>query len=527
MGTFAVPSKSVAGYGAMVVSAHETATNAGLEILARGGNAIDAIIAVNAVQGVVAPETCGVGGDLFALIHEPGRPSPAYLNASGRAGSKASSAALRDANDGHMPLYGPASVTVPGCVDGWVAMAERFGTLPLAEILESAIRLATEGFPASTELSRSFSRRADELVGQASASEIYAQGPPRVGDRIVRPFLATTLQDVASGARDAFYGGDFGRALVAIPGIAITEEDLAVVQADWAEPAGRRIAGLDAWTAPPNSQGHITLAALRIFEMLDAPDDPDHPLFQHLLIEAYRAAAWDRAEVTTDPRTAPASADTLLDDARLAPRAETISTDGVVTWPATQPAPSGTAYMCAVDADGLAVSLIQSNYHGIGSGVCAGATGVWLHNRGGGFSLEPDHPNEIVPGRRPLHTLAPTIWTDEGRLRMILGTRGGDQQPQLLAQVAARILAADQDPATAQAAPRWTTAHLTGTSRLSLERRFSDATVDDLRARGHEIDLVDDFVPANGPISVITVDHTDLRIGAADPRVDTTRAGTR
>ena len=523
------PARSVTSYGAVVVSPHAAATAAGLEMLAAGGNAVDAAIATNAVQGTVAPETCGIGGDLFALVHRPGDLEPAFLNSSGRAGSAASAAALRDAGHETMPLFHRAAVTVPGCVDGWIALHAEFGSLPFDQLLEPAIRLADDGFPASPELAASFSRRADELASQESAKAMYPDGRnPVAGDRIVRADLARTLRTVATGERRAFYEGEFGAALVEAVGGAITSEDLTTAQSDWQEPLGRPVFGVTGWTSPPSTQGYLTLATARTFELAGGGRDPDDPDFWHLLIEAYRASAWQRDDLLADPSGAEVTGEELIAEARLEGLAARIDRARAGRWSATEPASGGTAYMCAIDASGMAISLIQSNFHGIGSGVGAGATGVLLHNRGGGFNLRPGHPNELMPGRRPLHTLSPTLWTDDGDLRLILGTRGGHQQPQMLSTVATLHLHAGLEPAQAQAHPRWTTGYLGGDrSKPQLEGRMSESIADELTRRGHDVTIDADWPRANGPISMIQVTDSGLRVGAADPRVETTMAGTR
>ncbi len=512
-----------------MVSPHELATAAGLEIMAAGGNSVDAAIATNAVQGVVAPETCGIGGDLFALIHRPGLATPTYLNASGRAGSGASAAALREAGHDVMPLFHPAAITVPGCVDGWLALHERYGTRPFADVLEPAIRLAAGGFPASVELADSFTRRADELANVASARAMYPEGRnPVPGARIVRLDLARTLRTVAAGDRAGFYEGEFGAALTEATGGTITATDCSRPLADWMDPLGRHVFGLTAWTSPPNTQGYLTLATARTFELTDPPIDPDNPDFWHLLIEAYRSSSWERDDLVADPDTAPLAPEDLVAEQRLAARAGAIDPASTGVWPAHPRASGGTAYMCAIDDDGLAISLIQSNFHGIGAGIGAGDTGVLLHNRGGGFNLRPGHANELTPGRRPLHTLAPTLWTEGEDLRLLLGTRGGHQQPQLLATAAALHLYAGLEPADAQAYPRWTTEHLDGDrSDVQLEGRVRNVVAAELAERGHIVSIGPDWPAANGPISMIAVRADGLRTAAADPRVDTALAAAR
>jgi gamma-glutamyltranspeptidase / glutathione hydrolase len=516
------------GFGDAATGPHHLAIQVAMSIMAAGGNAVDAAVAACAVQGVVAPETCGVGGDLFALVHRPGMAGPEGLNASGRAGSGAWAATLRDAGHVRIPDRDPYTVTVPGCVDGWQALLERHGTLDLVTVLSPAIRLAVDGFPASDELAAAFERFRSQLEGQAAANGIYPPGGPlRPGMRIRRPGLATTLESVAEGGRDAFYGGPAGREIGAATGGAITPDDLARPQADWVEPIGAPMQGLEAWTIPPNSQGYLTLAALRIFELLDPPDDPDDPAWWHLLIESYRSVAWERDDLVADPDHAPLATDLLLDPDRLTERARRIDRRRASTWSPPMPAPGGTAYLCTVDRTGMGVSLIQSNYMGIGSLIGAGRAGFFLHNRGAGFDLRQGHPNELAPGKRPLHTLSPTIWTRAGELAGVLGTRGGDQQPQMLIQVGARIFRGGMHPSDAQAAPRWTVPDFRqgDPPELLVETRVPSAIVDDLAGRGHTVRATRPWEGGWGPVSVITVDPTGLRTAAADPRVVTSAAG--
>jgi len=519
------PVRTARGFGACAVAPHELAALAALEIMRAGGNAVDGAVAANAVQGVAAPETCGVGGDLFALVQTPDSAAPACLNASGRAGSGTDAAALRDQGRRTMPLHGPASVTVPGCVDGWYALTGRFGRLPLSESLAPAVRLAQEGFPASVELSEAFARHRAQLLTQPSAAAMFPAGrPPAVGQRIARPLLAETLRSIASG-RDAFYLDRIGAAVTEATDGVITGDDLARPQADWVEPLAADLFGHTAWTTPPNSQGYLTLASLSVFERLDAPADPLHPAYWHALIEAYRSMAGERDHLLADPSSGGTTGPGLLDPAKLADRAARIDPDRTGAWPYPLPASGGTAYMCTVDRTGMGVSLIQSNFHGIGSGLSAGRTGVWLHNRGAGFTLAPGHPNELAPGRRPLHTLSPTIWTREGRLALLLGTRGGHLQPQLATQMAAHRFYAGADLAAAQTIPRWAIDQ-TAAARpeIGVESRLGSSAADALRDRNHRISIQGPWMGEWGPVSAIELSPDGLRQAAADPRVETALA---
>lgn len=480
-----------------------------MHIFRLGGNAVDAAIAANAVQGVVAPETCGIGGDLFALVHANGMEVPAALNASGRAGSGANTGELRSAGHSTIPPFDAASITVPGCVDGWESLSSRFGTMPLADLLRPAIEHAENGFPPSDELTRAFTRRAEQIAPYAP--EFYGNG------LITRDALASTLQRITEGGRSAFYEGPTAQAIMrAVP--SIHTDDLRRIQADWVEPISADVFERTGWTIPPNSQGYLTLASSWVFEEADPPTDPEDPSYVHLQIEAFRSVAWERDDVVADPLRAPLDPERLLAPERLRPRVEQIGTRAG-TWPHPGPAAGGTAYLCCVDRSGMGVSLIQSNYMGIGSGIVAEGAGFLLHNRGAGFNLIDGHPNELAPGTRPLHTLSPTLWTREGMLDTVLGTRGGAYQPQLLLQIAAASMLAGDDPETALRRPRW----LVDGARVRVESRMADHVVAELERRGHRVERAGDFESGWGPVSMIRAEGETLT-AVADPRVATTLA---
>jgi len=509
----------------IAVSPHFLASQAGVDVLAAGGNAVDAAIAVNAVLGVVLPDTCGPGGDLFALVHTPGESVPTALNASGRAGSGVSADDIRDSGLGAIPMRSHLSITVPGCVDGWEALGARHGTQSLRSLLAPAIEIARTGFRASDELSGSLVRLSDLISNQGSAGPMYPQGEPAVpGTTITRPRFADTLEAIADGGRAEFYEGAVGAEITDATRGAVTPDDLATVQADWIDALREQVFGRTAWTIPPNSQGYLTLATLRIFEMLDPPTDPNDPLYQHLLIEAYRSVAWEREDTSVDHDHAMMTGIELLAEDRLAERAASIDRGRAGRWPMPTPAPHGTAFMTVRDRSGMGVALIQSNFWGIGSGLSAGATGVFLHNRGAGFNLIQGHPNEYAPGKRPLHTLSPTLWTNGTELDLLLGTRGGDQQPQFLAQYAASFYHAGNCTDDSQNLPRWSMDQPNpGTdSSLSYESRLAPSTVRGLIERGHTVELATTHEPGWGPVSAI--DTGSEMKGSADPRVSTSAA---
>jgi gamma-glutamyltranspeptidase/glutathione hydrolase len=521
------PISHCSGTGAVAVTPHHAATDAALDVMSRGGTAADAVVAANAVLGMVVPTTCGIGGDFFAIVHSPGMDRPAVLNASGRGGSGLDAASMRAAGLDRMEPYGPASISVPGCVDGWYALNERYGSASMAALIAPAIELGTEGFAVSLELADALDRLTPSLQGQPAAAALYPEGAPAAeGATVRRPDLAATLDAIGRDGRDAFYSGEVAEAIASATSGILTTEDLASNRPDWVEPLGIEVFGHHGWTVPPNSQGYLTLATAWAFEHLGPPADPNDPRYHHGLIEAYRAFAWERNDVVADQAELPWDLAHYLDPTRLAERAATIDPDRAVPRPTPSPGPPGTAYFCAVDGDGMAVSAIQSNYFGIGSRVSAGATGVFLHNRGAGFSLIEGHPNEARGGRRPLHTLSPTLWTRDGVATLVLGTRGGDQQPQYLAQMAAATLFAGFSPAEAQAEPRWSmTAVDTDRSRVAVEPGLPDAVRSGLAERGHDVMSGPERTPGWGPVSIVSIDAAGVRRAAADPRVSTASAG--
>ena len=489
-----------------------------------GGSAADGVIAANAVLGMVLPSTCGIGGDLFALVHRTGMARPEVLNASGRGGSGLSAAALRDAGHVRMPTYGAPTISVPGCVDGWEALQARHGHLDLTEVLKDAITLGEEGFEVSVEFADSLARLADSLRGQSSAAALYpSRKPPAPGETLKRRDLASTLRQIAAGGRAAFYEGEVATSIAAATKGILTIDDLSANTVDWVDPIGIDVFGLTGWTIPPNSQGYITLAAAWAFERLGESADHTDPAFHHALIEAYRAFAWERNDVVADPDHVPWKLEEYLAPDRLERRLEVLRPDAVADWPEPTPGPAGTAYFCAIDADGMTVSCIQSNYFGIGSRISAGTTGVFLHNRAAGFSVIEGHPNEAAPGKRPLHTLSPTLWTRDIEPALVLGTRGGDQQPQYLLQMAAAMLHADLDPAQAQGQPRWSISNggSGSGSVVSVESGMPERVVSGLGAAGHTVTPGPALTPGWGPVSVIAIDTTGVRTAAADPRITT------
>ncbi|MFB9881675.1 gamma-glutamyltransferase family protein [Planobispora siamensis] len=493
----------------MVCTVDHLASRAGVAMLERGGSAADAAVAANAVLAVTAPHMCGLGGDLFALVHD-GSGTPAALNASGRAGSGADPERLRAEGHTRMPFHHDLrSAPVPGCADGWLALHGRYGRLPLAEVLTPAIGLATEGFPASPLL-------APALATVGPLCEDFASARS-AGDLIRRPGVARSLKALIGG-RDGFYLGEFGEGLVAAGGGEYTEDDLAKESAEWVDPLRMRLFGHDVWTMPPNSQGYLMLLGLAVAEGLDLPADPADPLWAHLLAESARVAGHDRPEVLYDGASVTGVLDSAAGRRTLIDPARRLSVRDLTS-------PGDTTYLCAVDGEGMGVSLIQSNAAGFGSLVFEPRTGINLHNRGIGFSLAPGHPAEYGPGRRPPHTLVPGLITHpDGSLRSVVGTMGGDAQPQILMQVITRLLLHGQDPGRAVGTARWRLAS-GGTGfdtwvdpdRAVVEVEEGGPWAEGLAERGHPVGSLP-YGSAFGHAHLIDVLPSGVLAGAADPR---------
>ncbi len=512
--------------GGLVASVDHLASSAGAQLLAAGGSAADAAVAASAVLAVTSPHYCGIGGDLFALVHD-GPGAPDVLDAAGRAGSGADPRRLRDAGHTSIPVRGDvAAAPVPGCVDGWLALHARYGRRPFAEVLAPALRHAADGFPTAPILSFML----HTLEVREGCDELTSVRP-EPGERLVRPELAATLAAISDGGRIGFYGGEFGRALVELGAGEYTEADLAESQARWVEPLGLRVWGHDLWTPPPTSQGYLAITSARIAELCGlAPDerlDPAGPAWAHLLVEASRLAGHDREDVLHDRADGAA----LLDDARLRARATRFDPHGLAGYRGPD-AGGGTMYLCAVDDTGMGVSLIQSNAKDFGCHVAVPGTGVLLHNRGIGFSLEPGHPAEYGPRRRPPHTLAPVLVTrSDGSLRAVLGAMGGDSQPQVVLQMLARLLVEGQEAGDVIHAPRFVLAPGAGSEGTGFDT-WADVAAQVVRIEahapaewsaglqrlGHAVEVAGIDPAGFGHAQLIVVRDDGVLAGAADPR---------
>lgn len=510
-----LPHSSARGTKHMVASADQVATRAGDLVFERGGNAVDAAIATNAAIAVTGPHLCGMGGDLFALIHSAD--GVVGLNSSGRSGSGSDPGALRAEGRTEMPFrHDIRSVTVPGCVDGWSALHARFGSLPLSDLLAPAIELAESGFAASPLLAGSVARLDEN--GRRQLDELASQAT-HTGAVVRRPGAARALRAVTESGRDGFYGGEFGEGLVELGHGYFSAADLATAQADWVDPLSTSAFGVDLHTIGPNSQGYLTLGGALLADTLDLPDDPDDERWAHLLIEAAKMAGYDRPDVLHED----ANGDDLLD--AIGGRADHLDPDRASNY-SVSTGPGDTTYLCTAEADGLAVSLIQSNASGFGSWLAEPNTGINLHNRGLGFNLIDGHAAEFGPGRRPPHTLSPALATSGDRFVSVFGTMGGDAQPQILLQIVARLFRHGQSPAAAINAPRWA---LSGPSTgfdtwtapdgqvVELEGH-SPGSWSKLSDRGHRTNTNPPFDSGFGHAHAITLDSNGVLAGAADPR---------
>ena len=503
----------------MVASADGAATQAGAHMLALGGNAADAAIATCAAMAVVAPHLCGLGGDLFALVHVNGEVHA--LDAAGRAGSGVSAAQLRSEGHREMPFHGDLrTVTVPGAVAGLVALHERFGTLPLATVFAPAIRLAEEGFAASPLLVGSLSMMKQQFASNFSELQQQSTG---AGARVRREGVGRTLRAIATGGTSSFYLGEFGEGLLAIGNGVYSRSDLESANADWVTPLSLSVYGHRVWSIAAPSQGYLFLAALGASEALDLPDDPDDPQWAHLLIEATTAVSYDRPDVLHDRGDLAALLPGLIDRASLV--------DPSLASVRPSPGDDGdTTYLCTADRNGMGVSLINSNASGFGSLVVEPNTGINLHNRGLGFNLTPGHPAEVAPGRKPPHTLCPALITrPDGSLHSVLGTMGGDAQPQIMLQIITRLLRHEQSQFpwhTVDAGRFALRGPVTGFDSwtsgrpptVQVEGHAPDAWAAGLADRGHAVERRARFDSGFGHAHCIVVREDGALAGGADSR---------
>jgi gamma-glutamyltranspeptidase len=517
----------------MVAAPHYLAAQAGLELLKAGGNAIDAAIAANATLQVVFPHLLGLGGDLFILLHS-GRDGHLHaLNASGRSPAAATIERYQALGYSTMPEYGIHSVTVPGCADGWEMAATRFGRLGLARALAPAIAYGEHGFPVSASVHAALTRMTAAPHTHRSWRDNFTPGGriPPAGSVARSPHLAATLRAIAEQGASAFYTGavaDRIAAFFASEGGLITLADLAAHHGDWVTPLATSFGGLEVYEMPPNTQGVTALQMLGITAGHPVGADALHADTVHIAVEAKKLAFADRAAYITDPDYMRVDPATLIAPDYLRARAALIDPHRAMANPVPSGLRGDTIYLCAADEEGNAVSLIQSNYRGFGSGYVVDGTGIALQNRGAYFSLDPEAANALAPGKRTLHTLIPSLALRDGRPAVIFGTMGGDGQPQTHLQVYTALERFGMNIQAAIEMPRWVheVHHVSGAATLHLESRFPEATLAELRARGHQVSPVGPWENTMGHAQGIVVDHAaGVLHGGADPRADGAAVG--
>ncbi|MBB6598095.1 gamma-glutamyltransferase [Luteimonas sp. MC1825] len=534
---------------AMAATSHPLATQVALDVMKAGGSAVDAAIAANAALGLMEPTGNGIGGDLFAIVWDPGTRKLHGYNGSGRSPQALTAAEFERRGLTDIPPHGPLPVTVPGTVDGWFALHGRFGRRTMAENLAPAIRYAREGHPVHEVIAYYWDRSVPRLSKWPGFSEQFtvAGAPgegrraPRTGETWKNPNLADTLQAIADGGRDAFYKGDIARTIgayfAANDGF-LAYEDLAAHQGAWVEPVSTNYRGYDLWELPPNGQG---IAALQILNLLEPYDlksygfgSPEHV---HLFVEAKKLAFADRARWYADPAFHPAPVAKLISKDYARERGKLMSMERALreVQPAT-PAEldeGDTIYLTVADADGMMVSLIQSNYRGMGSGMAPPGLGFILQDRGEQFVLgDAAHPNAYAPGKRPFNTIIPAFVTRDGKPWLSFGVMGGAMQPQGHAQILINMIDFGMNLQEAGDAPRIQhdgstepTGQATVMSdggEVDLETGFPYATVRALMRKGHSVRFADG--PYGGYQAIMVNPHGGW-IGASESRKDGQAAG--
>jgi gamma-glutamyltranspeptidase/glutathione hydrolase len=546
--TFATRSEVHAPH-AMAATSHPLATQVALDVMKAGGSAVDAAIAANAALGLMEPTGNGIGGDLFAIVWDPKTRKLHGYNGSGRSPMSLAAAEFERRNLVDIPAHGPLPVTVPGTVDAWFALHGRFGKRTMAENLAPTIRYARQGHPVHQTIAYYWARSVPRLSKWPGFSEQFTvagaagegRRAPRNGETWKNPNLANTLQAIADGGRDAFYTGDIARTIgayfAANDGF-LSYEDLAAHRGEWVEPVSTSYRGYDVWELPPNGQG---IAALQILNLLEPYDLASHgfgsPEHVHLFVEAKKLAFADRARWYADPAFHPAPVAKLVSKDYARERGKLMALDRVLreVQPAT-PAEleqGDTIYLTTADADGMMVSLIQSNYRGMGSGMAPPGLGFILQDRGEQFVLaDPGHPNAYAPGKRPFNTIIPAFVTKDGKPWLSYGVMGGAMQPQGHVQILLNMIDFGMNLQEAGDAPR---IHHDGSTeptgratvmsdggRVELESGFPQATVRALMDLGHSVRSA--LGPFGGYQAIMVNPHGGWT-GASESRKDGQAAG--
>ncbi|MEE8528848.1 MAG: gamma-glutamyltransferase [Gammaproteobacteria bacterium] len=500
--TFASRSEVIAQHG-MAATSQPLATQIALDILKQGGSAVDAAIAANAALGLMEPTGCGIGGDLFAIVWDAGTKRLHGLNASGRSPRSLTREYFVENGYEKIPAYGPLPVSVPGAVDGWFELHAKFGRLDMAEVLAPAIRYAREGFPVTEVIAHYWKLNTPARSEWPGFAEVFLPDghPPEKGEIFKNPALANTYEKLATGGRDAFYKGEIARTIDAFMkehGGFVRYEDLASHTSEWVDPASTIYRGYDVWELPPNGQG---IAALQILNLLEGFDIAgmglDSSEYVHTFIEAKKLVFEDRAKYYADPDFNEIPVDVLVSKEYGDKRRALIDPEAAATeYPAGDISEHGdTIYLTVADSDGNMISLIQSNYRGMGSGMVPVELGFNFQDRGELFSLEEGHFNVFEPGKRPFHTIIPAFVTRDGKSWLSFGVMGGGMQPQAHAQIIVNLIDFGMNLQEAGDAPRIrhedssqpTGERMTDGGHVLLESGFSEATVEGLVKRGHDV----------------------------------------
>lgn len=500
---FATRAEVIAKNG-MVATSQPLATQIGLDILKKGGSAIDAAIAANAALGLMEPTGCGIGGDLFAIVWDAKTQQLYGLNASGRSPKSLTLAYFREKEMEKIPSHGPLPVSVPGAVDGWFELHQKFGKLPMKENLAPAIQYAKEGFPLTQYIAALWGNSVPFYLGKGfpNVKETYTiDGSGRVpqkGDVFKNKYLANTLTKIAEGGRDAYYKGDIARTVadfIQSQGGFLSYEDFATHKSEWVDPVSTNYRGYDVWELPPNGQGITALQMLNILEQYDFADIPfgsDQHI--HYFVEAKKLAFEDRAKYYADMDFADVNVDHLISKAYGKER-KTLITERAGKYDAGQISAGETIYLTTADKEGNMVSFIQSNYRGMGSGMVAPGLGFMLQDRGELFSLVEGQANTYEPGKRPFHTIIPAFITKDGQPFMSFGVMGGDFQPMGHCQIVMNMIDWGMNIQEAGDAPRIdhtgsstpTGKPANGKGKIRLESGFDYETIRQLMIRGHQV----------------------------------------
>jgi gamma-glutamyltranspeptidase/glutathione hydrolase len=548
---FAGRSPVLARHG-MAATSHPIASSIAVDILKKGGSAIDAAIAANAMLALVEPYACGIGGDLFAIVWDPKSQQIHGYNGSGRSPAAFSYAEMREAigDEQQIPVFGPLAISVPGAVDGWFALHEKFGRLPMAELLQPAVDYANEGV-AITEVDAALWKESmgdleaanlpDPVLAELRRTYQIDGRPPRTGEIFKNENLADSYSRIADGGRESFYQGEIARRIVeaiAKTGGVLSASDLRSHKGEWVTPMSVNYRGYDVFELPPNSQGLAALQMLNLIEGFPIGDwGRDSADYWHLMVEAAKVAYEDRAKYYADPAFSDEPIEWLISDEYATERRKLIDMSSAATQmvAGSPPARGDTTYIATADEDGMMVSLIQSNYWEFGSGLVADDTGFALQNRGYVFSMDPTHANVYAPGKRPFHTIIPAFVMKDGAPVMAFGVMGGFIQPQGHAQILVNMIdfgmnvqqAGDAARIVHSGASQPTGGKMTNGGTVRLESGVSESVIKELRLRGHTIAWGErPYVGSVGGYQAVWRDPgTGVYHGATEMRFDGAAAG--